>query len=244
MILDEAHQQVSHVELIVKAELLDEDGRSNEVIVDDHLAGVLEVLGLAYLQVEGLDPLQDALGVHALEHIPRPIAILAIDDERIVFLQLVQVVDGCLQNKWLQARIASRHDKLTREDEDKVGDVVAICPNCGEDFALLLHLKVVLAKADPDIDELVDDCGPICLEAVGTVLFGLDLLYHKGSGLFERAKMIPRVHKPLGDLAAFKPVGLQNLGERAWSLGMVGLDLVVWMELGASCRCTLVLEMP
>ena len=244
MILNEANQQVRHVELVVELELLDEDRRTDQIIVDNHLAGILQVLWLAYLQVESPNPLQDALRVHALKHVSRPIAILAIDDERVVLLEFVQVVYGCLQNKWLQPRITSRHHKRAGEHEDEIADIVAVSSDCGEDFACLLRIEVVLAKADSDVRELVDYCWPICLEAISAILFSLDLLNHKGSCLFERAKMIPRVDEPLCDLAAVKPICLQNLSERTRSLGMVGLDLVVWMELSASCRRTLVLKLP
>ena len=85
----------------MELELLDEDRRTDQIIVDNHLVSILQVLWLAYLQVESSDPLQDTLRVHSLKHVSRPIAILAIDDERVVLLQFIQVVYGCLQNKWL-----------------------------------------------------------------------------------------------------------------------------------------------
>ena len=64
VVLDETDDQIRNVKLRLELLLGDQDRCANQVAITDHLPRIIHELLLTYLQIESLDPLQDALGVH------------------------------------------------------------------------------------------------------------------------------------------------------------------------------------
>jgi len=175
--------------------------------------------------------------VHSLENYTCPLTILRRRCELACLSEFVQVINCGLDDHSNHICIACRQDELAREGVNDVAALGTVFACFKEDFVRLLRVHAILAQTRPHAHELVDDCGPVGLEAVSAILFGLDLFAHKNDCIFKRAKMIPRVHEPLGDLAALITVVLQDLCEWARFLRVVRLDLVVRVELRA-CGCT------
>ena len=92
----------------------------------------------------------------------------------------------------------------------------------------------ILCRLELASDEKVPvkNCSPIDRKAEVAVLLLLNLVDHESARLIKRIKVIPRVDKPARYLTTLVPVLLEQGTERAWFLRVVGLDLIVWMELG------------
>ena len=64
LLLNQSHQEVANVEIVMEVELGDKNHCTHQVPILDHLPRIFHKLLLTDLQVESVDELKDALWVH------------------------------------------------------------------------------------------------------------------------------------------------------------------------------------
>ena len=153
--------------------------------------------------------------------------------ELTLLAQIVKIVDCRFNRHGRRERTRGNNEPICELKDVFRAPAVFRAPNIHEKLVCLVLLRI-LCRLELASDEKVPvkNCSPIDRKAEVAVLLLLNLVDHESARLFKRIKVIPRVDKPARYLTALVPVLLEQGTERAWFLRVVGLDLIVWMELG------------